>query len=169
MYIESYSLNKYDCDIEEFNSFFQNKNLSFSDSLKLQAKLVKEEADELFEASQTNNYEHIIKEICDVLYVALRYVQLMEYKGFRVREAMRLVAENNMSKFIKDDANSTHNIKKSLRMYADKKIPAYAELNAVRGYWSIKNSDGKMLKPYDYQSVNLTSCVPDMFKGENDD
>lgn len=69
-----------------------------SPSAALCAELIKEECNELIEALASKPAHYVLKEVCDVLYVATRIAVLY---GWELENAFEIVHKNNMDKIVK--------------------------------------------------------------------
>jgi len=95
----------------------------FSDFDNMKISLIQEEFDELMEAVDTEEYngsENLLKELCDLVYVAVGYAL---YRGWDFDEAFKRVHASNMSK-LDDDGNAVRRadgkVIKSLNYYPPK-------------------------------------------------
>jgi predicted HAD superfamily Cof-like phosphohydrolase len=90
-----------DCLCEFHTAFGHAREAEYkNDNLRaLRKRLIREEAEELLEALETENEEHVLKELCDLLYVT---IGLADTYGWDYRVAFNRVHSSNMSKLDRD-------------------------------------------------------------------
>ena len=153
-----YTLNDANKDITLFNTISDNLVNVNIDSIKRQAGYILEEACELeceLDEVSASDAENILKETCDVVVTALGMMQKLSKAGFNVNEALRLVNENNLSKYPKADSGFDEETE-----YNINQLSHTIEFKEKLGVYVIKNRNGKVLKPSTYKEVDLSSCVP---------
>jgi 6-phosphofructokinase len=94
----------------------------------------------------------------DVLVTTMGYMQRMaEAYGCDLAQAAELVGANNLSKF----PTSMEVAMQSVPYYKAKGIPVEVKVNEAYNVWVVRNTEtGKVMKPVDYVSVDLSKCFP---------
>jgi phosphoribosyl-ATP pyrophosphohydrolase len=72
--------------------------MEFEKAVRLQSKLILEEAQETFDAADVNDYTEILDGCCDVLFTLSQLIELLEQGGFDVEGAYQAVINNNNNK-----------------------------------------------------------------------
>ncbi len=126
--------------VAEFHEFFNQPNRSeltvlSGSELELRKTLIREEYEELMEALDIGDAEHIYKEMADLLYVLYG---LDCFMGGKLDAAFEEVAESNMSKLWLDPETGDVG-------------PRYRE-------------DGKVLKPPTYFKPDLSLALSDNYE-----
>jgi len=147
------------------NQFYHHDDLQFWKAVENQAKLVLEEAKEVVEAASAGDPEELLKEMCDVMVVFSWLAELVYQANFDTDLAMKLVNANNNTKIFRTYSKA----KETLEHYEENGLKGKAveglhiEEVVYKGisYYTVRNSDKKVLKPVDYTSVDLKDCLPD--------
>lgn len=116
-----------------------------------QVKVIKEEVEELEEAIETANHVNLLKELADVVVTVHGMVDIIEYIGYNVEDALVKVANNNLSKFTPSDKVADE----SVIDYTNKGVKVKLELNTKYNVWVIKDENNKYKKPIDYKPCNV--------------
>lgn len=154
MSILSYAESK----IFEFNRIAGNFISVDKQKLQNQIKLIKEELRELEEAVETDNCKETLDGINDVLVTALGFAQMLEHQNYDVHGGLSEVAENNLTKFPSTYDIVADTIKWYETEYPDVVLtPSYDQDRSV---WVIKDQNGKVRKPINYEGVVLTNYLP---------
>ena len=159
--IYGYNLMQYDYDVETFHLLVASK-ASTKDQILQQTKMVVEESEELkAEIDMNVSGENILKEACDVLYVALGFMQKLEKAGFDIRGAMKVIADNNLSKFIKNDEDTQERLNNTVEKYRQKGIDTYVSYDENNDVYCVRHSvNHKVMKPYGYVTADVSEFVP---------
>jgi len=130
--------------------------------LKMQAKLIREEGLEIFEATENEDFENLIKETMDVKYVLTYMEQLLEAFGVNVVEAFNQVCNNNDQKLTQSYLYASD----SKEALEDKGITCYVEETNYNGetWYTVRDDSGKVRKLKHYQSCDLSHLVPQEFR-----
>lgn len=131
--------------------------------LKAQASFIKSEAEELCEGIEAENMENVIKEYADVKYTLAYMEQLLEAFGVNTRSAFEAVCQNNNQKFTRSYSYT----KESQERLEEKGVECYIETTVYEGetYYTVRrSSDGKVLKPYLFEDLNLAHLTPKEFQ-----
>lgn len=144
--------------IFRFNSIAGSFTNVDRQKLQLQIKLIKEELLELEESVETDNQKETLDGICDVLVTSLGFAQMLTHQGYDVYGALEEVADNNLTKFPStyDIVVDTFNWFKT--EYPD--VTLTASPDQTKSKWVIKDQNGKVRKPINYESVVLTNYLP---------
>ena len=145
-------------DVEVFNDTAGNLSSEKLNkaSLRHQLELIQEELTETFEALESGNHVGLLDGVVDVLVTAFGFAQKLDAMGFDVGEAMMLISQNNLSKFpmTKEEAEET------VAMHAEDGVECTYHYNEKHRLYVVKDVNGKVRKPYNYESVNINHCVP---------
>lgn len=150
------SLNHCITQVGIFNDIAGNLDNVTHESLLAQAKVVKEEGDELLEAVQHADVNEILKECVDVLVTIHGFVQMLEKQGYDVLGAWKEVNTNNLSKF----TSSLVAAENSVSNFGMQGIQTKYEYNEQYDVYVIKNEHGKVLKPLGYKKCSVASYTP---------
>ncbi len=124
-----------------------------------QEKLIAEEAKELKEALDENNPVEVLDAIIDLYVVLDGFATKLEAVGFDISTGLKQTIENNMSKF----PDSKEVADKTVEYYSQQGITTFTEYNEKYDRWIIKDTNGKIRKPYGFVSNDLSNCVPEGF------
>lgn len=124
-----------------------------------QLELIREELAEGIDAAETGNLVEEVDAACDLFVTVAGYMQQLERMGCNVKEALKRVCENNMSKLIASD--DVDEMNQTVLKYKEEGIDVLIDKSALQGYVVAKNpSTGKALKPASFVAVNIADCVP---------
>lgn len=118
-----------------------------------QINFIYEELNETSDALNNEDAKELLDGACDLFVTVAGLMQKLEAAGMNVKEALLRVCYNNMDKF-------------PLAMYAKPQMcPEGAKAEERMGYTVyIRESDGKVMKPTTFQSVDIEDCVVDIFQ-----
>ena len=133
----------------------KSKNYTL-DALKNQLELIEEEVKELRDALEVNDVLEALDAVVDIQVVLTGMQQLIDNSGVDVAQAMRRVAENNLTKF----TDSLQIAELTVADLKEKGIEARIEYNSEYNLYCIKDTNNKIRKPVDYKSVVLDDCLP---------
>ena len=136
--------------VEEFNNICGNLQGDMVQLVDNQIGYQFEELTETIDAFEKQDAVELLDGAIDSLYIVVGLLQKLESAGFNVREAMKRVAENNLSKF-PDTCGFPYNKDFSV------------SYNEKYGRWIIKDGSGKVRKPDNFVPVDLSDCVPKDF------
>lgn len=142
--------------VETFNVIAGNLDHITEASLIAQAKVVREEALELYEAVSEGTPNEILKELCDCLVVTIGFMKMLEKQGYDVLAAWDAVNRNNYSKYEKHLAVAEG----SVEYYKAQGIDVTIEYNDYFGVYILRDAAGKVRKPITYQKVNVAQYTP---------
>lgn len=130
--------------------------------LKLQGNLVKEEALEVVEACDSEDFANLIKEVMDVKYVLTYMEQLLDAFGVDTVESFNQVCNNNEQKLTQSYLYACD----SKEALEEKGISCYIEETVYNGetWYTIRDQSGKVRKLKHYESCDLSKYVPEEFK-----
>lgn len=154
-----YDLEEFRKDCYIFNQVAGKDKAVMQKDIINQAKIILEEANETLADAEANDDVGVLDGLCDVLVTAFGLMQKLENAGFNTREAMKRVAENNASKYPRDEdivlaTIINDNGANGLRY----------EYNENFGVYVIKDRNDKIRKPVGFESVDISDCVPPGFK-----
>jgi 6-phosphofructokinase len=128
------------------------------EGFKKQLGFIQSELKELADGLEANDKVEQLDGCIDVLVTTMGYMQRMaEAYGCDLAQAADLVGANNLSKF----PSSMEVAMQSVPYYKAKGIPVEVRVNEAYNVWVVRNTDtGKVMKPVDYVSVDLSKCFP---------
>lgn len=153
-----YSTEDFEKDCYKFNCIAGKDKPSGLEALKQQSELILEEAKETLQAAEENRLEGVLDGCMDVLVTAFGLKQQLEAMGVDTSKAMRLVAQNNLSKFTKSPATAEMTVQYYKNQGIDTSIAAVTYNGET--YFIIKDKNQKVRKPVTFESVNLSDCLP---------
>jgi len=143
------------CDL--FNTIAGKDKVQSDFDLENQVKLVREEAQELFDAVTLGEpLVNILQETIDVLVVAQGMLQLLESLGCDTNGALLAVADKNLSKFTSDRDEAWE----SMEQYHKENKEVTVEYNRENNVYVLKDQNDKVRKPLKFTRVDLSKFVP---------
>jgi len=141
------------------NKSHPSYTMEFEKAVRLQSKLILEEAQETFDAADVNDYTEILDGCCDVLFTLAQLIELLEQGGFDVEGAYQAVINNNNNKVFNSFYEACE-VKEKLELRDDTEY--FIETNVVDGlaYYVVVRNDGKVMKPVGFIPVDLSDFVP---------
>lgn len=122
-----------------------------------QVDLIKEEYKELQEALDNNDVVEVLDAVCDLYVVLNGLTQKLMNAGVEVPNAMRVVDDNNFSKFPVEPWEA----EQSKQWYKETKgVDIQISYNRKYCVHVLKDSNSKVRKPQSYKDVELNSFVP---------
>lgn len=132
-----------------------------------QASRVLEEVQETIDDSLDENLLGVIDGVADVMVTALGLYQQLQRCGVDVEEALSRVCDNNLTKFHRDPEEA----QKTLEFYQKQNIETFVRMIKLEDgeeyYGVLRKSDQKLLKPYDFKSVDLFDIAQEARKIDN--
>lgn len=131
--------------------------------LKLQAKLILEEVNELVEACNDEDMTEALDAYCDVQYLNTWLEHLLYSFGCDTKKALSAVCQNNSSKIT---TSYTYALM-SKEVLEESGVEVYIDQTVYEGetlYCVKRQADGKVLKLADHQRPNLEQFVGKEFK-----
>lgn len=155
--------------IVRFNSLAGNLDPSDVQRLPAQAKVVLEEAGELFFAVEHEGEDQILKECCDLLVASLGMLATLNVRGYNVLGALNeVINPNNMTKFCLSNTEAQYTA-----MGYNATEDCGAEVRRLDEYhWGVFNAQGKLLKPIGHNRVTteqLKSHLPRPEENKHED
>ena len=148
-----------------FNTILGRYDSPTSDDLLAQARVVREEALELFEAvSEGHSQEDLLKECVDVLVVAHGFAALLNAQGYDVSGAWKEVNKNNMSKFCSTQSDAFY----TKMGYEATEGDGFIVEQAAYDKWAVKDRHGKLRKPIGYEKVDLKAFTAEAKESGNE-
>lgn len=129
------------------------------DKIRLQAKLLKEETQEVVDAGEYQDATELLDGVVDVFVIWSYLCAQLDKAGYDVIGAMQSVLDNNDTKIFKSYVDAAQNAEKLSEL---KDEPHYVEsgyLNNVE-FYTVRNSYGKISKPIGFKSVELQEFLP---------
>lgn len=154
-----------DSRITKFNYIVGNEPVGLEDredfwkQIKLQAKLVLEEAQEMFDAANNEDLVEVIDGQADVWYLNEYVEDLLAEAGVHVKVAHGMVCDNNSSKYTTD---LDFALESSIAQASNGVLcSVYQTMYYGEVYYVVKrDSDGKVVKLIGHQSPDIRSCIP---------
>lgn len=130
--------------------------------LKLQAKLILEEAQELLDACEEENMTETLDAYCDIQYLNTWLEHLLFSFGCDTKKALNAVCENNTSKIT---TSYTYALM-SKEVLEDSGVECYIDQTVYEGetlYCIKRSEDGKVMKLADHKRPKLEQFVAKEF------
>jgi hypothetical protein len=131
----------------------------FFRQMKAQANYLKEEVQEIIDACEERDIIGVLDGVVDCWYVREYMDDLCAEQSLRLSLARNLVCENNDTKFSTRYSDAA--ISQSAHEAAG--TPCYIAAVEYEGkeYYTVRRlADDKVLKPHNFQSVDLSGCIP---------
>ena len=160
MKLIDYCISDLVCDTNEFNSIAGNDTKLTKQDYEAQYKVLFEEVHEIEEALDTDNIVELVDGVIDVLVVISGFVQKLENQGINMSKAMELIAENNLSKY----TMNAYVADMSVADYKSKGIEVVSEFNKEYCVYVLRDTNGKIRKPINFKSVDISDCIPEGVK-----
>jgi hypothetical protein len=152
-----YNISDFQMDCYAFNQIANKHNLTTLKDITQQYKLILEEVTELKDKGiDSNDPLEVLDAVLDTMVTALGLLQKLEYLGVDVNKAMRDTAENNLTKYPSKELTAIQTAQK----YEEDGIPVQVEFNSDYELFVIKNWNDKVMKPIDFESNDLSNCIP---------
>lgn len=142
--------------IYAFNNICGNTKKVTQSTLLNQLKLIQEETVELQEGFDNKSTTEILDACADILYVTVGMLQQLELLGVNVKAAMQQVHLENMLKF----PTNLKDAIKAVDHYQGRGVDTEYSLNNKYNVYVVKDTNGKVRKPADYCSTDLSKHVP---------
>ena len=127
--------------VQHWDDVFQaTSKVPKKDAIALYVKLIQEEAKETLHAWEDSDTTEIIDGAGDVIWVAVKLLQIMGYQG---RDIIELIHESNMSKL------------SNLPRYSDLLYSEPVELEGKTMYVIRRRSDGKIMKSDNFKKPEI--------------
>lgn len=137
--------------IYDFNKIGGVFNKPADEMVDLYNSLSFEELSEGIAAFESENAVECLDAAVDEFVIIVGKLQILNAAGFKVGEAIRRVNENNHSKYIPKGQFVKYN------------SDFHTEYNEEYGVSVIKDCNGKIRKPANFQAVDLSDLVPTSF------
>ena len=160
MKLIDYCISDLVCDTNEFNSIAGNDTKLTKEDYKAQYKVLFEEVKEIEEALDTNDIVKLVDGVVDTVVSVLGFVQRLEKQGVNMSKAMELIAENNLSKY----TMNAYYADLSVADYKSKGIEVVSEFNKEYCVYVLRDTNGKIRKPNNFKSVDISDCIPEGVK-----
>ncbi len=155
--IDSYNISDFQVDCYAFNEIASKHNLTTLKDIEFQYNLIAEETKEIKDKGiDKNNVKETLDGVIDVMVTALGLLQKLEYLGVDANKAMKDTAENNLTKYPAKELTAIQTAQK----YEEDGIPVTVEYNSDYELFVIKNWNDKVMKPIDFESNDLSNCIP---------
>ncbi len=152
-----YNISDFQLDCYAFNEIANKHNLTTLKDIEFQYNLIAEETKEIKDKGiDQNNIKETLDGVIDVMVTALGLLQKLEYLGVDGNKAMRDTAENNLTKYPASELIAIQ----TAQGYEEDGIPVQVEFNSEYELFVIKNWNDKVMKPIDFESNDLSNCIP---------
>jgi len=121
-----------------------------------QQKCLVEELNEIEEGITNNDVVEILDGVIDVIFVALGHLQKLEQLGCDVQGAVAKVCYDNLKKF----PLKVEDAQKSVIKFNADNINVSYSYNDQYNRYVLKDTNGKIRKPYNFVSTDLSEYVP---------
>lgn len=147
----TYTMNDAYNDVKLFNTLAGNLDNVTLDSIDTQLSFCFEELSEAIESFEKGDMSNFVKEVMDMFVVTAGLMQKLQASGVHVEAAIKEVNFNNLTKFPKSLSE--------LAIKGADKSGFQVSYNEQYNRWMIKDAVGKVRKPADYVSADM-SHVP---------
>ena len=155
--ITTYDINDFQDDCYAFNEIAGKDKLVTLKDIEFQYNLILEETKEIKEKGiDKNNAKEVVDGVVDVLVTALGLAQKLENLGVDMNKAMRDTAYNNLTKFPNNEMSAI----KTAQKYEQEGKQVYVEYKSDCELFVIKDMKDKVMKPIDFESNDLSNCIP---------
>jgi hypothetical protein len=152
-----YNISDFQVDCYAFNEIAGKHNKTTLKDIEFQYKLILEETKEIKDKGiDKNNVKEVLDGVVDVMVTALGLLQKLEYLGVDVNKAMRDTAYNNLTKYPSKEYTAI----KTAQMYEEDGVMVDVQYNSEYELFVIKNWNDKVMKPIDFESNDLSNCIP---------
>ncbi len=159
---KTYSFEEAYASVKELNAHFGRLKVVTQEDLKRQLLLIKEELEETINAVNSNDSVESLDGACDLFVTVSGFMAQLEVLGYDVRNAVKAVNENNMTKLI--DSKNVEELRLTLNKFKKEGLDVGFDVSPLGNKVVVKNlATGKALKPASFVSVKLDSYIP---KGE---
>ena len=142
--------------VRKFNQIAGNLNGADLDGIAHQIEFIDSELDEAWAGYQEQDMVEVVDGACDLFVTVAGLMQRLEAAGVNIEKALARVNENNLSKF-----PTTHVHENDATLQPEDTDVVFTDYGHV--VYKRKH-DGKVMKPTNFVSVDITSCVPtDLF------
>ena len=155
--MQNYNISDFQLDCYAFNEIANKHRLTSLKDIEFQYKLIAEETKEIKDKGiDQNNAKEVLDGVIDVMVTALGLLQKLEYLGVDGNRAMRDTAYNNLTKYPAKELTAIQTAQK----YEEDGILVIVEYNSLYDLFVIKNMHDKVMKPIDFESNDLSNCIP---------
>jgi hypothetical protein len=156
MSYKDYTFDDFKIDVYAFNEIAGKDKAATHLDLCKQFSLITEELKELADGLSTDNPVEVLDGVVDVLVTSLGLLQKLEALGFNSQKALYDTALNNLSKYPTDEAVAIE----SAKVLEAKGETVNVTYNSAYDMFVIKDLQDKVRKPFNFQSNDLSSCIP---------
>lgn len=155
--MQNYDISDFQVDCYAFNEIANKHNKTTLKDIEFQYKLILEETKEIKDKGiDKNNVKETLDGVIDVMVTALGLLQKLEHLGVDTNKAMRDTAYNNLTKYPSKEYTAI----KTAQMYEEDGIMVDVQYNSEYELFVIKNWNDKVMKPIDFESNDLSNCIP---------
>jgi hypothetical protein len=155
--MQNYNISDFQLDCYAFNEIANKHKLTSLKDIEFQYKLIAEETKEIKDKGiDQNNAKEVLDGVIDVMVTALGLLQKLEYLGVDGNRAMRDTAYNNLTKYPAKELTAIQTAQK----YEEDGTMVMVEYNSLYDLFVIKNMHDKVMKPIDFESNDLSNCIP---------
>lgn len=152
-----YDISDFKMDCDAFNEIAGKDKLTTLKDIEFQYNLILEETKEIKEKGiDKNNVKEVVDGVVDVMVTALGLMQKLQFLGVDMNKAMRDTAYNNLTKYPAKELTAIQ----TAQMYEEDGIQVVVEYNSEYELFVIKNLKDKVMKPIDFESNDLSNCIP---------
>lgn len=131
----------------------------FFNQVSNQTSLILEEVNETLDAAINRDLVEVIDGVSDIMVTAIGLYQKLQLSGVDIGEALHQVCDNNLKKFHRDPEEAN----KTVKFYQDQGVETFVRFHKMEDgseYFAvIRKEDGKLMKPYDFEPVDLSNIV----------
>ena len=143
-------------DSQVFNEIAEKHEDYSIEAIRKQFKIIESEFQELSNGVCYNDTEEILDGAVDVIVTVVGLMQQLEAAGIDVSEACNRIAENNLSKYVKDKREADV----SVDFYKQKGIDVKVNYNLQYDVYMLTDTAGKIRKPSSFKDVYIQDLIP---------
>lgn len=128
-------------------------------TVTLQGKLLTEEAQEAWDAGTYGDPVELLDGVVDNLYIAFKFVDMLEKAGYDVVGAFEAICDNNDSKIFHSYYEAVEE-KEKLEVQDDVEYVVDTAVHNGIPYYTIKDMSGKIRKKVGFKGVDLSDYIP---------
>lgn len=133
------------------------KDQNFSiEAIRQQFKIIESEFQELSNGVFYNDSEEVLDGCIDVIVTVVGLMQQLQAAGVDVSEACKRIAENNMTKYVKEAEKA----QTSVEFYKRKGVDVKVSYNQTYQVYMLKDTNNKLRKPSSFIDVEIKDLIP---------
>ena len=156
--MQEYSNEDFYLDVKQFNELCGKGKPKNKQDLLNQIKLIREELDETEAAVNAEDPVETLDGVIDVGFTFFGLMGMLEALSFDVMDAAATTCDNNLTKFVSMPGLVDATIDMVRQKEPGKELTV--EYSSKYRLYAVKDSNGKVLKPYGYKRNNVALFAP---------